>query len=310
MFGSRHGNRAGGGGCVRAKELGRSISLNPLLHGDASPAQHEQPDMTQPEPGVSDDIRAVRTLDVYYGLELGCSSLDLHRSGWTLLPAATECDPMTLLFGQRPLVHLVAPVQQDGGPILGGVAALAPELRPAVAALLRAEAPSALFTPDGLLALDSLLHSTMRESVTPLREARLRIAYATPSSFHPYIGQWQEWLEPLDEMEETDLTALGLLARYSGGVYAIRQQGHILAFSGIRPHSPHVSEACLHTKIEVQPHDDLGRAVLARATRAILASGRLPLFRCRAANTLDWQIAESVGFRPYAEALTYFSVSV
>src|SRR5579872_458638 len=131
----------------------------------------------------------------------------------------------------------------------------------------------------------------------------------TPSSFCPYIGQWQEWIEPLDETEETDLTALGLLAHYSGGVYVIRQYGAIAAFSGIRPRSPHVSEVSVRTEIEALRHHGLGSAVLSRSTRAILASGRLPLYRCRAANMPGWRMAESLGYRPYADALAYFTVS-
>lgn len=265
--------------------------------------------MTQPEPILSDDIRAVRTLDVFYGMELGCSSLDLHRSGWTLLPTATECDPMALLFGQRPLLHLVTPVGRDGAPEMGGVAAIAPELRLAVAALLRGLQPATLFALDNLRTLDALVRSTASGTVTSLREAHLRVAYMTPSGLRPYLGQWQEWIEPLDETEETDLTALGLLAHYSGGVYVIRQRGAIAAFAGIRPCSPHVSEVSVRTEIEVLRHHGLGRAVLSRSTRAILASGRLPLYRCRAANMPGWRIAESLGYRLYADALAYFTVS-
>lgn len=284
-------------------------ALRSPAHGGASPARHEPLDMTQPEPTISDDLRAVRTLDVFYGMELGCSSLDLHRSGWTLLPAATDCDPMALLFGQRPLLHLVAPVAPDGTAAEGGVAAIAPELWPHVAPLLRRLVPTQLFTPDGLRTLDALLRSSVSGAVTPLHEAHLRIAYATASGFRPYIGQWQEWIEPLDETEEADLMALGLLARYSGGVYVIRQQGAIASFSGIRPHSPHVSEVGVRTGIEALRRHGLGRAVLSRSTRAILASGRLPLYRCRAASVAGLRIAETLGYRPYAGVLAYFALS-
>jgi hypothetical protein len=265
--------------------------------------------MTQQEPTISDDVRAVRTLDVFHSMELGCSSLDLHRSGWTLLPINTECDPTALLFGQRPLLRLVAPIGRDSEEAIGGVAAVVPELRPAVATLLRGQAPSAVFTPEGLRTLDELLRSSTSGVVTPLREARLRIAYATTSGFRPYVGQWQEWIEPLDEAEETDLAALGLLARYSGGVYVIRQHGTIAAFSGIRPQSPHVSEASVRTEIEALRRHGMGRAVLSRSTRAILASGRLPLYRCSAASAPAWHIADSLGYRPYADSLAYFTVS-
>ena len=265
--------------------------------------------MTQQEPTISDDIRAVRTLDVFYGMELGCSSSDLRRSGWTLLPATTDCDPMALLFGQRPLLHLVAPVGRDGRRGTGGVAAVTPELRSSLAAVLRGQECETLFAPDGLRALDATLRAATGDAATPLHEAHLRIYYTTRSGFHPYVGRWQEWIELLDEMEETDLTALGLLARYSGGVYVVRQRGAIAAYSGIRHHSPHVSEVGVRTEIETLSRNGLGRAMLARATRAILASDRLPLYRCRVAYLPGQRVAEALGYRPYAEALAYFTVS-
>lgn len=263
--------------------------------------------MTQQEPTISDEVRALRTLDVFYGMELGCSSLDLRRPGWTVVPAASDCDPMALLFGQRPLLHLVAPVERDDTPLSSGVAAIAPELRSALTDFLHAQPPATLFTVDGLHALDALLRSSAGGALTPAHETHLRIAYLTPGNFRPYVGQWQEWIEPLSETEETDLMALGLLARYSGGVYVVRQRGAIAAYSGIRPHSPHVSEVSVRTQAEALRHQGLGRAVLSRATRAILASGRLPLYRCRAESVSDWHIADSLGYRPYANTLAYFA---
>lgn len=300
-----------GGGCARAQAPERLTAPVPPAHGGGSPARHEQPDMTQPEPTISDEIRAVRTLDVFYSMELGCSSRDLHRPGWTLLPANADCDPMALLFGQRPLLHLVAPMERDGAPRAGGVVSVAPELRAAVATLLRGHTPATLFTPESLRSVDALMRSSGQAtaSITPLREAHQTISYVTASQFRPYVGQWQEWIEPLDESEETDLMALGLLARYSGGVYVVRQHRDIAAYSGIRSHSPHVAEVSVRTQIEALRGHGLGRAVFSRATRAVFAAGRLPLYRYRAGHVAGERIAESLGYRPYADTLAYFTVS-
>jgi RimJ/RimL family protein N-acetyltransferase len=268
--------------------------------------------MPQPhnDPVATDDARALQVLRVYYGMLLGCADTDLRRSGWSLVIASLDCDPMALQYGQRPIVYIVSPVGQLGAnDARGGVAAVSPELRVPVTALLRQLPPDALFTQEGLEALDLLVRSAAHGTITPRDEAHTIVRYTTPSGFVPYAGQLTEWIEPLDEAAEMDPIALGLLARYSGGVYVIRRRGAIASFAGIRPHSPHVAEVGVRTDITELRGHGLARAVVSRATRAILAGHRLPLYRHHTGNLASRRIAELLGYRIYAESVAYFAVS-
>lgn len=262
--------------------------------------------MPQNEPVTTDDVRALSTLDIHYGMLLGCTGTDLRRTGWTIVTARLDFDPMALLFGQRSLVYLVMPAPRERGQGRSGVAVIAPELRARVAPLLRELAPDALLTPDGLRALDEILRAGEPAPLTAAMEARSRIRYATASSFQPYVGQLVEWIEPLDEASESEPLALGLLARYSS-VYVIRQHGSVASFAGIRPQSPHVAELGIRTEAASLRGHGLARAVASRATRAILASGRLPLYRHVADNAASERVAEALGYRLYGDSVTYFT---
>jgi RimJ/RimL family protein N-acetyltransferase len=239
---------------------------------------------------------------------LGCSASDLQRPGWTIVATRNESDPTALLFEQRPLLSLVAPrrrTSQSGA--RAGVVAVVPELRGALTALLRDISPSALFTSDGLRALDDEVARLVPNRLTPPQEAHICIAYATRTGFQPYQGQWQEWIEPLDEAAETEPMALGLLARYGGGVYVVRQGATIISFAGIRQHSPSVAEIGVRTDAEVWRGHRLARAVVSRATRAVFTTERLPLYRYHAGNTASERVCLALGYRLYADSLAYFA---
>lgn len=284
---------------------------------------------------VLDDARALQTLDTHFAMAHGFSATDLRRPGWSIIPARAECDPMALLFGQRPLLTMLAPVHPPlPGPLestqprlpyhptpaahsvagastaaRAGVAVVSPEIREPVAHLLRAISPDELFTPQGLRALDQTMASAAPDHVTSPDETHMHIRYATPANFHPYIGLWQEWIEPLDEMREIEPLALSLLARYSGGVYVVRQADAIASFAGIRQHSPHVSEIGVRTDAEALREHGLATAVVSRATKAIFAADRLPLYRYHAANEPSTHIAERLGYRLYAESISYVAAA-
>ena len=265
--------------------------------------------MPHNDPVTADDARALSTLSVYYGMLLGCAVTDLRRPGWSIVTARADGDPMALHYGQRPLVYIVSPAPQPDTPSeRGGVAVVSPELRAPVAALLHRLAPGDLYTPDGLSVLDLLVRSTASHTITPPDEAHTVVRYATSTGFRPYAGELTEWIEPLDESREVDRGALSLLARYSGGVYAIRQRGAIASFAGIRHHSPHVSEVGVRTDIPELREHGLARAVVARATRAILAADRVPLYRHHAHNRASRRLAEAVGYRVYADSVAYFAL--
>lgn len=267
--------------------------------------------MPQYGPTTADDARALATLDVHYAMLLGCTPGDLRRSGWTVISASAESDPSTLLFGQRPLLRLISPSAPDApdapAGARGGVVGVVPELRPHVAALLRTRTPGELFTDEGLGALDALVREVKPALVTQPGEAHTRLRYATEAGLRAYAGPLQEWIEPLDEGAEMEPQALGLLARFAGGVYVIRQRDTIAAYAGIRPLSPHICELSVRTDVVELRGKGLGRAVASRATRAVLASRRVPLYRHAARDAAAERVADVLGYRPYGDMIAYFA---
>ncbi|HEU5438221.1 MAG TPA: GNAT family N-acetyltransferase [Ktedonobacterales bacterium] len=263
--------------------------------------------MSQRPPLLMDDHSALAALDVHFAMALGCSAADLRRPGWTVVTARDDGDPMALLFGKRRLLSVIVPRPQPASAPLAGVARVAPELRESVAALL-AELPlPAITTHEGLRALDRLIASGAPAHDTALREAHTHVRYVTQQSFRPYRGAWQEWIEPLDEASELDTGALGLLANFGGGVYVVRRQGHVVSYAGIRTLSPHVAEVQVRTSAEELRGHGLARAVVSRATRAMLAGGRLPLYRHRTTHPPSERVAHALGYRLYADAIDYIA---
>src|SRR5712692_8403497 len=143
MRGNPLGGHVGVGGCARPQAQRGPHSMAPQpAHGSAEHARCVRPkDMPQNEPITTDDARALSTLDIHYGMLLGCTGTDLRRTGWTVVSARLDFDPMALLFGQRSLVYLVVPEPRERGQGRSGVAIIAPELRTRVAPLLRERAP-------------------------------------------------------------------------------------------------------------------------------------------------------------------------
>jgi RimJ/RimL family protein N-acetyltransferase len=260
-----------------------------------------------------DDNRAKSVLDSHFSMTLGCTVADLHRPGWTIVPTRDESDPGALLFGQRTLLSLLVPgpsAAQAQSDALdhgdSGVAKIAAELRSPVAAVLQTYSPNRLFSADGQQVLWGLMRSLSPESVPDPEEATTsNIYYATRAGYTPYFGEWQEWIEPLDEFGENEPSALRLLARYSGGVYVVRRAGVIAGYAGILTHSPRVAEISVRTAaVDLRGHA-LGRAVVSRATKAVFAAGRVPIYRYSAGNTAAARVAASLGYRFYAEAVTF-----
>lgn len=286
------------------------------------------------------DRRALRTLDAYYSLTLGCASSDLRRPGWTLLAARAEGDPMAmeLLFGVRSLAHIIvtafplispvfsptqrpttgpllaataAPLARSDGapppeqPPLAGVAALAPDLRSPLDALLSAYPPERLYSPQAVNALDAIVRATIAEPLAPASAAHLRILYTTPARFTPQVSQWQDWIEPLDEASEMDPYALSLLARLGKGVFVVRRAGRIVAYSGLRALSPQVWEVQEPVVPDELRDAGLEQALLARATRVALAARSVPIFTSRAADADAARIAAALGYRFYGDATLY-----
>jgi predicted GNAT family acetyltransferase len=277
--------------------------------GGGWPEWDRQGEMTQNDPVTTENLRALATLDVYFGMALGCAVGDLRRPGWTFLTTRRDVDPMALLFGRRALAYVVSPAPESAAQPRGGVALVAPELRVAVATLLRLITPAELFTPAGRDAFDTLVRSATTGRIASADAGHMALRYTTRSRFTPYVGHLQEWTEALDESAEMEPLALSLLARHSGGVYVIREHGAIASFAGVRSDSPHVSEVSPQTVVERLRGQGLARAVTSSATRAILAVDRIPLLRHAAGHVPSERLAVALGYRQYGDAITYFTES-
>ena len=260
--------------------------------------------MAEPDHLVGDLRDALTVLDTHVGMSLGCPPADLRRPGWRVLATRADSDPTTLLFGRRQLLCLVSPLPAHPGAARGGVALVAPELRLPVAQLLRELRPEILLTPDGLLALETLLRRFRSLSHIPLESSHTRQWYTVTGAFRPYLGAWLDWIEPLDESQEMDPAALRLLARFGAGVYVIRDEdAAIQSFAGLRSQSPHVWE--ITAAAESSPQEGLAHAVIARATKAVLATKRLPLYSHAAHENDIAQVARDLGYHCYSDTITY-----
>lgn len=260
--------------------------------------------MAEPDHLVGDARQALATLDTHFGMALGCPPSDLRRSGWHILVARNDVDPTALLFGRRQLLHLVSPLPEMTGAPRGGVALVAPELRVPVSLLLRELPPEMVFTPDGLYTLETLLRRIVPSDGFPLETAHMRQWYTLTGAFHPYLGPWLEWIEPLDDTQEMDPAAMRLLARFSAGVFVIRDgDAAIQSFAGLRSQSPHVWE--ITAAAESSPQEGLARAVISRATKAVLATHRLPLYSHAAHDSAIAQAVRELGYRCYGDILTW-----
>lgn len=261
------------------------------------------------------DTQALRQLDDYYASLLGCSPADLRRPGWTSLRARAEGDPMALLFGMRSLVNIVAPVAAPGEWRVGdaGVAALAPEMREPVLALLHETPPHQFFTPETLTLLDALVYSRATEPLAPSSESNQTLWYITRPRLQPHLTPWQEWIERLDETVESDPFAIALLARHGGGVFVVRQQRAIIAYIGLRAHSPQVWEMLAPTLTSRAPAsvaarpDDLLIALAARATRFALDGSRQPVCATGPDAAPLGRALTRLGYLPYARSSVYIS---
>ena len=259
--------------------------------------------MAEPDHLVGDTRQALEILDTHYGMALGCPPSDLRRSGWHVLVARDDVDPTALLFGRRQILQLVSPLPETADAPRGGVALVAPDLRVPVSLLLREVRPEALFTPDGLLALETLLRRQAPPDLYPLECSHTRQWYTLSSAFHPYLGPWLDWIERLDDAQEMDPAAMRLITRFGAGVFVIRDEdAAVQSFAGLRSQSPHVWE--ITAAAESSPQEGLARAVIARATKAVLATKRLPLYSHAARESAIPEVVRELGYAPYGDSLT------
>ena len=258
--------------------------------------------MAEPDHLVGDTRQALEILDTHFGMALGCPPSDLRRSGWHMLMARDDVDPTALLFGRRQILQLVSPLPETAGAPRGGVALVAPELRAPISLLLREVRPEALFTADGLLALETLLRRQAAPNLYPLECSHTRQWYTLSGAFRPYLGPWLEWIERLDDAQEMDPAAMRLITRFGAGVFVIRdEEAAIQSFAGLRSQSPHVWEI---TAAESSPQEGLARAVIARATKAVLATKRLPLYSHAVRESAIPEVVRELGYSAYGDTLS------
>jgi hypothetical protein len=262
------------------------------------------------------DIEALSLVDAYYASVLACETSDLRASGWTRLSAPPEDDPASLLFGMRQVVYLLSPLR-EGGRAVGpaGVASLAEELCEPIGHLLDEAEPDEFFQPRRLLKLHSLVRDHLAQPLAPGCEPRLCIRYAARTCFRPYLGQWVEWIERIDESSESEPFALALLARHGGGVFVVRREGAIIAYIGLRAYSSRVWELAeprltkhAHASLAACP-EELFTALVARATRAALDMGQIPVCMIGPRMAQARRALESAGYLPYARASIYATVT-
>ena len=128
--------------------------------------------------------------------------------------------------------------------------------------------------------------------------------FVTPETFRPFRGPERPRVERLNEHR---LANLALLGRYSGGIYALRdEQGQILSRAGIRYESRQIWEIGVRTEVEALRGRGLAKTVVTAATEAILAAGRVPLYVHSATNLASEKVALALGYQQYARACSWF----
>jgi len=75
---------------------------------------------------------------------------------------------------------------------------------------LRIHTSELLFVSTGLAALETIVREALGPSVL-IQSTHEQLRYTFAGAFRSYLGQWLEWIEPLDEAREMDPVALGLL---------------------------------------------------------------------------------------------------
>lgn len=272
--------------------------------------------MNEFESQAKHDIEALSFIDAYYASVLACKASDLRAPGWTRLTAAPEDDPASLLFGMRQVAYLLAPLRDCLGAVgPAGIASVAEELREPIWRLLDEAEPDEFFQSSRLLKLHSVVRGRVTQPLGPGCEPRLCIRYAARASFRPYLGQWVEWIEPLDESTESEPFALALLARHGGGVFVVRHEGAIISYVGLRAYSSRVWELAEPRLTKHAPAslaacpEELFTALIARATRAALDMGQIPVCMTGPRMAQARHALESVGYLPYARASIYATVT-
>lgn len=242
---------------------------------------------------------ARQRLDSYYAEALGQESARLCQPGMHLTtlspphtlapffknsalilhaPIAPGCQRPSLLMAHP---QLIEPLRE----VLAGLTAerlFEAATLEQLTRLVRAAFPDASIAPDGVL---------------------MTCRFVTPAAFQPFRGPESARVEPLGRH---GLSNLLLLSRYSGGVYALRDEhGQILSRAGIRQESASIWEIGVRTEAEHLRGRGLAKTVVTAATEAILAAGRVPLYVHSATNISSERVALALGYQHYADEVIW-----
>jgi RimJ/RimL family protein N-acetyltransferase len=246
------------------------------------------------------EAEARQRLDTYYADTLGHAPQALSQPGINLAPLIEQHAFSSLFKNSILVIH--AP--SIAGNERSCVALAHPRLLEPLRRFLAGLSVEQLFETLTLERLTRLVcfefpHASISPG-GPLVIAR----FVTPAMFRPFRGPEHASIERLDEH---NLFNLALLSRYSGGIYALRdEQGQILSRAGIRYESEDVWEIGVRTEVEALRGHGLAKTVVTAATEAILVAGRVPLYVHNATNVASEKVALALGYQHYADELLWF----
>jgi hypothetical protein len=257
----------------------------------------------------------LQRLDHYFADMLRCDQSVLRAGSWIELKGAFTEGNLLRMTGMRQIMFLFAPkydprVQEQPS----GVVWLAPELRSPVLRLLKDADPQTLYgSPSHSSALSRIVRQQFSAALVPGSTSRLSVYYTT--TYKPYTGPWQDWIGPLDCACENDPFALALRFTHSGAVFVARVRDSIVAYTGLRAYSQRVWELTL-PRVTTSPmaraivkKEELLTALLARATRATVEAGALPMCTAPICSAASHRILTNTGYQRYAFASVYATVN-
>jgi len=239
-------------------------------------------------------------LDNYYAQALGKEPAWLCQPGISLTTLSLQ--PALAPFFKNSALILHAPVVADRQRRCLCMAhpALVEPLRETLAGLTAKH----LFEVTTLEQMTELVLAIFPTASIPSGGPLMRCRFVTGETFRPFCGSQSASVERLEPRE---LANLALLSRYSGGVYALRDEhGQILSRAGIRQESAFVWEIGVRTEVEALRGRGLAKTVVTAATKGVLAAGCVPLYVHSATNVSSERVALALGYQHYADQAIWF----
>jgi RimJ/RimL family protein N-acetyltransferase len=240
---------------------------------------------------MKNEATTLNRLHHHFARQLGCRPEDLAYGNRQLV----TCDPGEEGNAAGPLMPLRALRRENGW-----VVSVTPEAYSSANVVLQ-NLP---------LHQDPLSEPARRSFHESLRRKRLVTfyyygleLYADEESFRPYHGRavHRLTLEDLPRLQEAGHPlACQEEAMSQGDVFAIIEGGKVRSYATILRSSDEAWEIAVSTE---EPYRGRGyaKSVVSAATEAILQAGRVPIYSCDEFNAASRRVAESLGFRKYAD---------